>query len=340
MKYLSFRLYLSFKMKIKLKIESIPILYHTSTLYQEFYHERKTVVTVPFSRYTSSFETDDIQKMKKNMKIVHYWKFKDIPDEIYTFVIDSLSRGGKEQLVLEMKSWKWFLMGRKEIFFLCQELKRVQSICFYSAQHGFLSLLQYAIRHGYNYNEQVCSVAAQSGHLDCLMELYRNGCPWNEWTCIRAAEKGHFDCLHFAIENGCPVSKEICAYAAENGHLSILEYAQSIELPWDEVTMFQTADNGFVEIMEWCHQHGCPVDERASLYAVEKNHVDCLEYALEHNFPMHYAKCLRVAKRKRHDTCIEKIEAHMKSIRIQEKKPIRIMIQKLSGIKLDEENVT
>jgi hypothetical protein len=300
-------------MKIRLKIASLPKEYHHSQLYRDV--SVKGEICIPLSRYTSTFKTKDMSTLKKNMKIIHFWAFDEIPDEIYTYVLACEEKGKLNQ---KINHWEWFVLGKKEMLFLCEHT--TDRLCFQCAQHGFLSLLRYLLRHGYKCNEQTCSVAAQSGHIDCLMELHQAGCPWNEWTCIRAAEKGHLDCLQFAIEHGCPPSKEICAYAAENGHLSILEYALSISLPWDEVTMFQTADNGSLELMTWCHQQGCPVDERTTLYAVEKNHVDCLTYALEHQFPVNYNQCLRVAKRKRHDMCVEKIESHMKEKNIRIKR--------------------
>ena len=96
----------------------------------------------------------------------------------------------------------------------------------YSAEKGYIKILQWAINKNMKLTVNVCCYAAREGHLEVLKWLRSNRCPWNENVCCSAAEGGHIEILKWARENGCPWNEVVCSRAAWEGHIEIIKWAR------------------------------------------------------------------------------------------------------------------
>src|SRR5271154_1059478 len=67
------------------------------------------------------------------------------------------------------------------------------SITYFAAKGGYLSLLKWARSKKYRWNEDICTISAYQGHLEILQWARGNGCPWNALTCNMAAWNGQLD---------------------------------------------------------------------------------------------------------------------------------------------------
>eukprot|EP00966_Prymnesium_polylepis_P012640 289941-Prymnesium_polylepis.2 len=102
-------------------------------------------------------------------------------------------------------------------------------VCPRAARVGQLSVLKWAVAHGFDFGPSTCSGAARGGHLSVLQWLRQNGCDWDQSTCRMAAESGNLVLLQWAKANGCDWSNGtgVCAGAAEGGHLEVLQWARA-----------------------------------------------------------------------------------------------------------------
>jgi|SRR5271156_2761983 len=57
----------------------------------------------------------------------------------------------------------------------------------YAAKEGYFSLLKWARKYGYHWDQNTCHYAAKEGHLEILIWLRENECPWYETDCLNAA---------------------------------------------------------------------------------------------------------------------------------------------------------
>jgi hypothetical protein len=73
----------------------------------------------------------------------------------------------------------------------------------YCAQHGYLSLLQWAVANGVHMNSRVSCYAAYSGHLEMLQWLIAKGCPLNSSACYYARKNNRVEVLTWLRYNVC-----------------------------------------------------------------------------------------------------------------------------------------
>ena len=117
--------------------------------------------------------------------------------------------------------------------------KNETTLCDYAAYHGFLFLLQWALKNGYHWNKWTCAYAARGGHLNVLQWAREQDppYPWDELTCSEAAKGGHLNVLEWARKQDppCPWDKWTCDEAAKHGHLNVLQWAreQVPPCPWN-----------------------------------------------------------------------------------------------------------
>ena len=64
-----------------------------------------------------------------------------------------------------------------------------------------------------------CAFAAEGGHLDVMQWALEHNCELDENTCAFAALSGHMEVMQWAREHGAPWNEEyVRACAAEGGH--------------------------------------------------------------------------------------------------------------------------
>jgi hypothetical protein len=124
--------------------------------------------------------------------------------------------------------------------------------CYDAARYGWLSVLQWARKHGCPWDKWTCYWAAKGGHLEVLQWAREHGCPWDEWTCWGAARGGHLEVVQWAREHGCPWDKRTCSMAAGGGHREVLQWAREHGCPWSlPVCRFVATEGGHSEVYEW-----------------------------------------------------------------------------------------
>ena len=134
--------------------------------------------------------------VKKWLDHYHYWMMKELPNEVYLFVISYFDKTGwNTDEFREFPELEWVITENISQTTITEEQKET---CF---EKGFIKIIKnIELKKSTNY----CKQAAYNGHLECLRYLHENGCPWDGWTCIFAAKYGHLYCLQYAHENGCP----------------------------------------------------------------------------------------------------------------------------------------
>ena len=143
-------------------------------------------------------------------------------------------------------------------------------VCPRAARAGQLSVLQWAVAHGFDFGASTCSSAARGGHLSVLQWLRQTGCDWDESTCGMAAESGNLALLQWAKANGCDWSngRGVCYGAANGGHLEVLQWARANGCEWNISTTSAASRGGHLDVLRWAVRNGC--EFRSS---------DCLEQA-------------------------------------------------------------
>ena len=126
----------------------------------------------------------------------------------------------------------------------------------YSAIHGHLDCLKYAIENGCDYERGfMCIYAAGNGHLDCLTYLYNHGgFEWNAETCRLASHHGHLECLKYMHENGCEWDIDTVNYAAQSGHTDCIQYAIQNGCEWNESSVHNSLYIGHINTFKYFYQ--------------------------------------------------------------------------------------
>ena len=173
----------------------------------------------------------------------------------------------------------WTLDGPvREKFFEC--------LCEYAASGGHLSVLEWARREGYPWNEWTCRLAAESGHLHVLRWARAQvpPCALDDMVCELAAWNGHLAVVKWARAQGCDWGGT-CYGAARNGHLEVLDWAHAEGCPWSETVPETAAENGHLAVLQWAHAQGSPLSQRMLDAAAENGHLELLRWAREHYDP-------------------------------------------------------
>ena len=159
-------------------------------------------------------------------------------------------------------------------------------LCEYAASGGHLSVLEWARREGYTWDEWTCRLAAESGHLHILRWARAQvpPAPWDDMVCELAAWNGHLAVVKWARAQGCDWGGT-CYCAARNGHLEVLKWAHAEGCPWSETVPETAAENGHLEVLQWAHAQGSPLSQRMLDAALENGHLELLRWAREHYDP-------------------------------------------------------
>ncbi len=151
------------------------------------------------------------------------------------------------------------------IYFKKQGYQLPKNICFIAAKYGHLSILEYVIKNlnkrTYILDGSVTRIAAKYNHLECLKYVCENDCEWSEEACDAAANNGRLECLKYLHENECPWDEHSCVMAAENGHLECLKYLHENVCPWNMASCISAARNGHLHILKYIYENGCPFDK-------------------------------------------------------------------------------
>lgn len=221
-------------MEIINKSDLLPSL-KKSMLAEQFEDE----IVVPKKYILKKIFVHDKASFNKTMDQLRYWMVYEIPYAIYKYVmnkkpnLDNFKDFFYEELTF-LKSTKYFSLMNK------------------AAQHGYLNLIKYLHREGYQWNEKTCISAAHGGKLECLKYLHENGCKWNESTCAAAAWNGNYDCLVYARENGCYWNTVTINDALYKGHLDCVKYAVENGCWYNKQECLKVAkDNNYWNIVEY-----------------------------------------------------------------------------------------
>ncbi|CAB9496249.1 ankyrin repeat protein [Seminavis robusta] len=255
-------------------------------------------------------------ELKKKPRLVK--RFPDFPGL-------SFDRGRSAEITDTLYSETFYNEPRAEYWLRDNSTHKTpghDQVCTAIATVGSHTVMQWARKQGFPWNEGTCFFAAKNGHLEMLQWLRSNGCPWDETTCAAAAEGGHFEILKWARENGCPWTSDTCARAAKTGHLDILKWARANGCPWDEWTCAYAAENGHLEILKWARENGCPGhqihvpvlqnwtfgysevarangcpwDESTCARAAGNGHLEILKWARENGCPWNIFTCSGAAQ--------------------------------------------
>ncbi len=132
---------------------------------------------------------------------------------------------------------------------------RKQTLPYYAASSGNLSLLQWTIQEtNFKLDHRLFAKATIGGNLEMMKWLRLQNCPWDEHVCSLAAKHGHLEILKWARENGCE---------------------------WNEWTYHDAIIGGNDHIFYWLCEQDCPFDAAgnlAGLAAAKLNRLDLLKH--------------------------------------------------------------
>ena len=272
------------------KKDLIPI-FKNSGLVDQFKDEiivpKKYVFTNFKMRVVYDIVINDNNDFNKVMDQLRYFMFKELPHEIYEYVIKNKP---------ELSNFKDFFFEELSLLKDTEKNKLINEC----ASKGYLNLLKYLYENGYDRDEFTCSYAAENGNLDCLKYLHENGCDWSSSTCMSAAENGNFNCLKYLHENGCTWGSSTCEKAVRYNHFDCLKYAHENGCSWDEFTSYWAAINGNLDYLKYAHKNGCVWDSYTCNRAACYGNLDCLKYAIENNCPYNKQNCINMAKGNKH----------------------------------------
>jgi len=224
-----------------MKIDDFPKCIQESELFKtlttEFEEDDNSMVGIDrqFLDFPTSVKT--YVDVKKWLDHYHYWMMKELPDEVYLFVLsESDKTEWKSDDFHEFPELEWVITKN-----ISQETitEKQKETCF---EKGFIKIIQHLELKKNNRN--YCKQAALNGHLECLRYAHENNCPWGDWgegICSCAAKNGHLECLRYAHENGCPWNKYTYRYAAKYGHLKCVKYMNAHGFPktiWHSLSNF------------------------------------------------------------------------------------------------------
>ena len=200
------------------KKDLIPV-FKKSILVEQFDDE----ITIPKKYIFTNFKIitkheiiiNDIGDFNKVMDQLRYFMFKELPHEIYDYVIENKP---------DLSNFKDFFFEELTLLKNTNKKKLMNN----SAKKGYLNLMKYLYDKRYSWHPNTCYTAALNGNLDCLKYAHENGCSWSSSLCYFAVENGHLNCLKYAIENGCPFYKQNCINNAKK-HKHIVEYLENLD---------------------------------------------------------------------------------------------------------------
>ena len=103
-----------------------------------------------------------------------------------------------------------------------------------------------------SFTEQIAS----EGQLSLLQYSLSMGCDWDLKGSILAAKNGHFNILQWIVNNNYSCDVNICHYAAEGGHLPIIQWFKSIGYP-HQLSGAAAARGGHLHVLQWLHANEC-----------------------------------------------------------------------------------
>jgi len=146
------------------------------------------------------------------------------------------------------------------------------------AEHGWLSLLQWARQNKCLLHEGVCSAAAKIGRLDILQWARENGCSWSATTCENAAEEGHIEILEWAARMGCGVNEWTARAAARGGQGEVLKWLKDNGCPWGPSVSEELAEAGDLELLKWVKEEGGKLGFDCFSSAVKGGDIEMLDW--------------------------------------------------------------
>ncbi len=99
------------------------------------------------------------------------------------------------------------------------------------ALFGVISVIEWGLNNGYDFNFRTCSDAARGGNLNVLKWLRNHGCHWDSWVCSNAARNGDLEMLKWARKNNCN---------------------------WGRMVIYTAKSMGYLELLQWAIDNGCP----------------------------------------------------------------------------------
>lgn len=169
-------------------------------------------------------------------------------------------------------------------------------VCEAAAAHGHLETLQFARKHGFQWNAGTCIAAASNHHFQVLKWSVENGCPLNSYVSADAALKGQLKILKWLIDDaGCPFDQDSILFPAcagtgigtctgKNEPLEVVKWLrEEKECEWTSQCAPVLIRRGDLEIIQWAKAHGCHFDTKVcTLMARASRRADIVHW-LEEN---------------------------------------------------------
>ena len=271
------------------KKDLMPIL-QQSILVNQFEDD---MISIPKKYVLNHINVKNYSSFSKTMDILRYYMVKELPYEIYDYVLKNKPNlfnfkdffFEKLKILKQINSYDPIIKhGSLKYFDLTKYLHEngyrfTSHACSWAVIYGNLDCLKYLRSKRYNWNSETCSSAARAGNLNCLKYLHENGCGWTSYTCSWAAKYGHLDCLKYVHENGCRWEKDACRNAAKNNQLHCLKYLHENGCPWSTCTCFNASRYGNLDCLKYAIKNGCPYDKQTCIHeARKKNHTNIINY--------------------------------------------------------------
>lgn len=123
------------------------------------------------------------------------------------------------------------------------------------ARYGYIRLLYWAHKKGYEITEWTFAITARAGCLDFVKLSEKNFA--NGFVMYNAAIGGKMNILEYAKKQQNLNDNDICRGAAAGGHLEVLKWARENKYPWDFRICKEAAHNGHLEVLKWARENGC-----------------------------------------------------------------------------------
>lgn len=130
--------------------------------------------------------------------------------------------------------------------------------CHYLAVvHNHLTILQWALSHGYKATDYTCILACRYGHLTTLIWAKNNGAPLSIY-CIKYAITGNrLDILEWLYKNGCELTYFAYMYAIDSNNPNIWEwlYENSCPINIYETIRYRAGNKNkdYLSFLQWAH---------------------------------------------------------------------------------------
>ncbi len=166
----------------------------------------------------------------------------------------------------------------------------------YCAEHGYLTLLKWAIATGFKLRKGWDgATAVRSGHLPVLRWLHEQSYTFDGYTCYAAAHYGHLEILKWAKGIGCHLGPSVCSEAALIGRLDIIQWARLKGCTWNAGTCYSAAHFGHFHVLRWARENGCPWDKLTPLLAAENGHLDIFKWVITNGCPFDVEECAKTS---------------------------------------------